>query len=160
MELPLITCDMCVEADCCTELTIEMAPPVTFEEWEEVRWMVAHKNVMVAQQQDGSWVNVFNTPCEKLLPGGKCGVYETRPLICQEYPLEVCPKNGTGPSWVQSFSTMEEVDTHMEEVVIPVLKEHIEKEKDRVREEIKHEEGLLTAWPKKTALRERWHEKE
>ena len=160
MELPLITCDMCPEADCCTELTIEISAPLTLEDWEEVRWMVAHKNVMVAQQQDGSWVTVFKTPCEKLLPGGKCGVYETRPLICQEYPLEVCPKNGTGPSWVQSFNTMEEVDLHMEEVVVPVLKEHLKKEKGRIQEEFQHEEELLVAWPKKTVLRERTYEKE
>ena len=153
METPLVTCDMCPESDCCTELSIELAPPATFEDWEEIRWMVAHKNVLVAQQQDGSWVTVFKTPCEKLLPGGNCGVYKTRPLICQEYPIEVCPKNGTGPSWVLSFSSMEEVDDYMEKTIVPLLKEHVEQEKERMYAEIEHEENLLTAWPKKIASR-------
>lgn len=145
MSQPLITCDMCPEALCCTELTIEIEEPTDLDSWGEIRWMVAHRNVSVIEQQDGSWATVFKTPCDKLLPNGNCGIYETRPMICQDYALEGCPKNGIGPLYVQRFETLEEVDEHIRDNVIPMLEE----EAERLHSELEFELRKVKKWPTK-----------
>ena len=120
----LITCDMCPESFCCTEMSVEIDEPVDLESWDEVRWMVAHRNVSVIQEGDGTWLTVFKTPCDKLLPNGDCSIYEKRPMICKDYELETCVKNGLSAPNTLQFSTIEQVDEHIKCNNIQTLDKH------------------------------------
>ena len=33
---------------------------------------------------------MINNPCLQLLPDGRCGIYDDRPLICRQYTNEYC----------------------------------------------------------------------
>ncbi len=59
----MITCDNCPDSTCCRDVTVEIDEPETLEEWDEIRWMVAHKNVAVYKDNEDDWVVEFNTPC-------------------------------------------------------------------------------------------------
>ena len=39
------------------------------------------------------WFLLTNSPCTHLLPDGRCGIYEKRPLICREYDNQDCEFN-------------------------------------------------------------------
>ena len=145
MSESLITCDMCPESTCCTKLNVTIDEPTNLDAWGEVRWMVAHKNVSVVEEQDGEWSVVFKTTCEKLLPDGKCGIYETRPQICSDYSLSECPKNGTGPEYIQEFKTIEEVDKHIKEEIIPAL----EASAENFQRELDYQLRRVQNWPSK-----------
>ncbi len=36
-------------------------------------------------EMDGQWIDAWTFFCTKLLPNGRCGVYEDRPQLCRDY---------------------------------------------------------------------------
>ena len=45
------------------------------------------------KDEDG-WFLLINNPCRHLQPGGRCGIYETRPQICREHSNDGCEFEG------------------------------------------------------------------
>lgn len=124
MTRQLISCSQCPDASCCLDLTIEIDNPISLEDWDEIRWMTAHKNVSVVLGSDGNFAVVFNTPCEKLLSNGKCGIYSSRPETCARYPVESCQQNGDGDLYTLRFDKIEDVDVHIKEKILPLYFEN------------------------------------
>lgn len=115
-------CSLC-NAECCRYVAMEIDYPEDKNDFENIRWYVAHKNVSVFVEEDDTWNIEFATPCEFLLSDGKCSIHEDfvknpkvkRPNICHEFSVEQCPFHN---KYVEKhrFSSIEEVDNYIREV--------------------------------------------
>ena len=134
----MITCDICPDSACCKDVTVEIDEPDTLEDWDEIRWMVAHDKVAVYMDQEDDWVVEFKTPCTNIDNKGKCLVYGKRPKTCIEHPLDSCIYNGEGKVEQIRFETMDQVEEHVKKHVIPKL-----------QKEMKGQQNQLDNWPPK-----------
>ena len=98
-----------------------MDKPKTLEDWDIIRWMVAHENVAVYMDEEGDWLVEFKTKCSKLDDKNRCTIYKIRPKTCSDYPMEDCIMNADEAAEKIRFDTMEEVEKYIEEVVKPGL---------------------------------------
>ncbi len=130
----MITCEECPDSTCCRDVTVEIDEPDSLEDWDEFRWMVAHKNVAVYKDDEDDWVVEFKTPCENLEEDGKCKVYYKRPRTCSKHSPETCVRNGEEDAEEIRFDTMEQVEEYVKEKVLPKL----EKEAQKNWEELKN----------------------
>lgn len=102
-----LPCAQC-GALCCRYMAIEVDPPETAEDDDDVRWYLLHRNVRVLIDREGDWLVAFDTPCAKLGPDGRCQDYENRPLLCRSYPHGNEPCEFEGGMFVEEFTTVEE----------------------------------------------------
>lgn len=58
-------------------------------DFDHLLWQTAHDKVQIYKDEDG-WFLVVNNKCTHLLPGGRCGIYETRPIVCREHDNDYC----------------------------------------------------------------------
>tara|TARA_Y100000310_G_scaffold203527_1_gene203764 strand:- start:6645 stop:7061 length:417 start_codon:yes stop_codon:yes gene_type:complete len=124
----MITCDQCPDSVCCRDVTVEIDEPEDMEDWDEIRWMVGHKNVAVYKDDDDDWVIEFKTPCDKLDERGKCTIYHERPKTCRDHEVETCVYNGEGEIEKIRFDNMEQVEAYVEQFVKPKLLKELKKE--------------------------------
>ena len=123
----MINCDKC-NAECCREICVEMDKPETIEDWDLIRWMVAHEKVAVYLDDEDDWLVEIKTDCKYINPDRTCKIYNERPLICKEHKLDSCVKNAEGGEKLR-FNTVEEVDKYIEEVIKPKLDREIAKQR-------------------------------
>lgn len=108
------TCEKC-NGKCCKYVAIEIDTPEELEDFENLRWYVAHKNVQVYVDEDYQWHVEFLTPCEFLGENNLCQIYEKRPTICREYSQEECLFHNDYKERYQ-FRTIEEVDDYVRNI--------------------------------------------
>lgn len=96
-------CSKC-NALCCRHIAIEIDRPVNKKDYDNIRWYLIHKKVSVFVDHKRKWYIKFDTPCEHIVKN-RCGIYETRPRICREYPEDGydCEKQGEGNYYTQLF---------------------------------------------------------
>ncbi|MSR86389.1 hypothetical protein EXS74_03260 [Candidatus Woesearchaeota archaeon] len=123
----MIKCEDC-RAECCREVCVEMDAPETIEDWDILRWMVAHENVAVYIDDEDAWLVEFKTKCRKLNDQNRCTIYKTRPKICSEHPVDNCVVNADEPAEKLRFDTLEQVEKHIEEVIKPKLLKESQKQ--------------------------------
>jgi uncharacterized protein len=121
MSNKLKSCEGCKGA-CCKYIAIEIDTPETIEDFSDIRWYVAHKNVNVYVEEDGTWNVEFLTPCEYLSDEGKCTIHEDyvkgvikRPAICREFITDSCPYHNEYNELFK-FEKMEDVDKYIEKI--------------------------------------------
>ena len=107
-----LSCDGCDL--CCRHVALEIDEPEDKEDFDQIRWFLAHNDVWVFLDHDDSWNVQFNTPCEKL-NDELCSIYEKRPILCRKYSTENCEKYGEGDSHTKLWKTIEEFDEWLEE---------------------------------------------
>jgi Fe-S-cluster containining protein len=79
-------CKKC--AKCCSYFCLEVDAPDERDDFEDLAWMLAHKNVSF--HIDGEdWQLMVKNECRYLGKDG-CGIYETRPRICREHDPSEC----------------------------------------------------------------------
>jgi len=96
LELPVLPktdtddarCSDC--AFCCTYVAVEIDEPTCRDSLSNILWYLYHENIRVYLDENGDWFVQFWTRCEALRPDGLCGVYETRPDVCEEYTADDC----------------------------------------------------------------------
>ncbi len=107
-------CKNC-EGKCCKYVVLEIDTPESLEDFENIKWYVAHENVNVFVDEENCWNIEFLTPCKHLGKNSECLVYETRPKICREYSQDECPFYNEYKE-KYSFSCIEDVEKYIEEV--------------------------------------------
>lgn len=109
-------CEHCT-AKCCRYFALPLETPTTLEEFEYIRWFLLHEHATVFTEE-GAWYVCVHTVCKHLQEDHRCGIYETRPLICREYTTDECEYED---DWVydQYFETPEQVEEYMEAVLGP-----------------------------------------
>ena len=105
-------CGQC-QQECCRSVIIEIDKPETLEDWEHIKWKVAHKNIQVIFDNDNSWCVEFFTDCEHLLSDGKCEIYNKRPKICREYEIDSCVVNGEGEYFKIILKNIKDVEDYL-----------------------------------------------
>jgi Fe-S-cluster containining protein len=105
------TCNDC-NGMCCKHVAIEIDTPETKEDFENIRWFVAHKNVKVYIDEDDLWHVEFSTPCEFFGENNQCKIYDKRPAICREYSQEECLFHNPYAE-KYTFNSLDEIDDYM-----------------------------------------------
>lgn len=107
-------CDFCT-AKCCRYFALPIEEPETFEDFEYIRWFLLHERASVFKEGD-TWYLLVHTTCRHLQPDNRCGIYETRPKICQEYSTKDCEYED---DWTYDFylETADQVAEYMEAVL-------------------------------------------
>lgn len=106
------TCEECKQ-ECCSNVIIEIDEPETIEDWDDIKWQVAHKNVRVIKDNDDDWCIEFLTTCDEMDENGKCKVYEKRPKMCRNHDSETCVVNGEGEYYKIEFNNIKDVEQYL-----------------------------------------------
>ncbi|MBI3839130.1 MAG: YkgJ family cysteine cluster protein [Planctomycetia bacterium] len=109
-----VLCNHCT-AKCCRYFALPIEDPTDFEDWEFIRWYLLHDAATVFKE-DGTWYLLVHTACKHLERDNRCGIYETRPLICQEYSTDNCEYED---DWLyeQYLETAEQVGEYAEAIL-------------------------------------------
>jgi Fe-S-cluster containining protein len=81
-------CDHCT-GKCCRYFSLPIKTPATWDDYDEVRWFLAHGQTLVYIEKD-VWYLLVMTKCQYLQPDNRCGIYLTRPEICRAYTTDDC----------------------------------------------------------------------
>ena len=119
-------CDHCT-AKCCRYFALPMEEPTELKDWEYVRWFLLHEAATVFKEDD-SWYLLVHTTCKHLQPDQRCGIYDTRPMICREYSTDNCEYDD---DWLyeQYLETSEQVAEYTEAVLPPAKGQSIRSKK-------------------------------
>lgn len=101
--------------ECCKSVIVQIDDPETFEDWEDIKWQVAHHNVRVIKDNCGDWCVEFLTECDEMADDGKCKIYEKRPQMCRNHSAETCVINGEGEYYEVVFDCINDVEKYLEE---------------------------------------------
>ena len=111
----MISCDDC-RAECCKDVSVEIDKPNNFEDFETLKWFLAHKNIEIYVDHEGSWMVEFKTECKNLDENNKCKIYANRFKVCREHDPSECVINGSGDHFKRIFTKEEEIDEYMKEI--------------------------------------------
>jgi hypothetical protein len=92
----LTICTRLCGGRCCRYITVAFPAPRSVDDWDEVRWWLAHQDTLVTQDDDG-WMLHVRTPCTNLRPDNACGVYPNHMLACQNHDATDCEYTGDVP---------------------------------------------------------------
>lgn len=95
-------CSFCANSKCCTYLTQQVPTPRSKSDFDHLLWQISHQNVQVYKDEDG-WYLLVNNKCLHLQPGGRCGIYETRPQVCREYSNDYCEFDSSAEEGFELF---------------------------------------------------------
>lgn len=102
-------CSECNQ-ECCKSVIVEIDKPETLQDWEDIKWQVAHKNVRVLLDNEASWCIEFLTECDEMDENGRCKIYDKRPKMCREHSSENCIVNGYGDYHELLFECIQDVE--------------------------------------------------
>ena len=85
-------CDDC-PAHCCKYVIVETDEPESWYDFQNYRWIVAHKDVTVLKNKH-EWYVKYSTECEHLDKHNKCSIYNKRPVMCRRHKIETCEISG------------------------------------------------------------------
>lgn len=111
-----VLCDHCT-AKCCRYFALPIEEPTEKRDWEFIRWYLLHEAATVFKEDD-TWYLLVHTVCKHLGKDNRCGIYTTRPLICQEYSTDKCEYED---DWLyeQYLETPEQVWEYSEAILPP-----------------------------------------
>ncbi|MFA5763183.1 MAG: YkgJ family cysteine cluster protein [archaeon] len=98
---------------CCKDVSVSLHTPKTKKEWDEFRWLVAHKNVQIYKDNENDWMIEFLTPCEKLDEKSLCTIHNDRPPTCYEHSHEICVHHSDEKYYKLMFTSIEEIDEYL-----------------------------------------------
>lgn len=101
--------------ECCDNVIVEIDKPETLEDWEEVKWQVAHKNVRIILDNCNDWCIEFLTKCKYKGEDGRCTIYKDRPKKCSKHDPEACIVNGDGEYYKVILDDLHNVERYLKE---------------------------------------------
>ena len=108
-----VCCEHCTSV-CCTYLALPLDKPVTRRDFDDIRWYLMHKDIIVFIE-DGDWYIQVPVPCANLRPDNLCAVYSTRPSICREYKAGDCDYAGGSYGYDHVFQCEEDLQVYLKE---------------------------------------------
>ena len=103
------------DAKCCKYVVLDIDAPVELDDFENIKWYVAHENVEVFVDSEGVWNVKFITRCKYLNDLNRCDIYEKRPDVCREFSVKGCSGDLENDN-VLVFRTIEEVENYIKNV--------------------------------------------
>lgn len=89
----LAICTQDCKGRCCRYITIPVKTPRARDDWDEMRWWLAHEGVIVSKDEDGWQVHV-ETRCGNLRRDNACAIYPHHMDTCEEYDAANCEFTG------------------------------------------------------------------
>lgn len=103
-------------AKCCRYYTVALEAPEDAEDFDELRWLLAHEGNYV-YVDEGEWHLNIEGRCKYLDASGRCAVYPYRPQICRSHGLEdVCEYDGEY-DFDRVFKSIKEIEEYAREVL-------------------------------------------
>jgi len=59
------------------------------EDFDHLLWHTAHSNIQI-YKDEGEWFLLVNNKCLFLRADGRCGTYESRPMVCRQHSNDYC----------------------------------------------------------------------
>jgi Fe-S-cluster containining protein len=109
-------CDYCT-GKCCRYFSLPITNPKTWNDFDTVRWYLAHERTMVYVDKR-QWYLLVLTRCNYLTPDDRCGVYLNRPKICRDYSTDNCEYDNDW-AFEKLFETPEQIWEYAEAVLPP-----------------------------------------
>ena len=100
-------CAVC-RGRCCTYVTAALDKPTDEADVDEIRWFLAHRNLLVFVE-DGEWYVQFFTPCRHLNEAGLCDIHGEHFDVCREHGTDACEMSG-GEVQATTFTRTEQFD--------------------------------------------------
>lgn len=107
-------CNNC-KALCCRSVSVEIDRPTTKADWENIKWLVAHKNINVYKDFDSDWLVEFFTDCDFLTKDNKCSIYNKRMQICKKHSPQDCENHVKGDYYKIIFRKLADVESYLEQ---------------------------------------------
>lgn len=104
-------CKQC-SAKCCRYFALQIDTPTTRNEFQNVRWYLAHNNVAIFID-DGMWFLEVFSECKYLTPDHRCKVYDNRPEVCRDHSSTNCEVDADTIDHEQHFLSMEDFDAYL-----------------------------------------------
>jgi Fe-S-cluster containining protein len=109
------SCEECKGA-CCKDVAIEIDEPEDFDDFEDIKWLIAHENVNVYLDNEHDWLVEFKTRCKFLDEKNRCKIYHNRYKVCGEHDPISCVSNGNGRHHKMIFRNERDVDKYMKKI--------------------------------------------
>lgn len=105
---------LCIECAglCCRYIALPIETPEDRDDFDDVRWYLAHEGISVFVEEDEWYINIANR-CRFLDKDNRCGIYETRPKICRGYTEDSCDFHSGDYGYDLHFTSIEELDEYI-----------------------------------------------
>lgn len=103
-------CGTCNGA-CCRYVSVHIDTPNSLDDFDEVKWFVSHRNIVVYKDCEDDWLVEFNTRCKFLNKNNRCTDYENRTDVCRDYGPDDCTKTSTADAKIV-FRKPSDVERH------------------------------------------------
>ena len=107
----MVKCKKC-ESKCCRYFALQIDTPKSKEEFENIRWFIAHKGVSVYVDKR-KWYLDINSKCHFLTKNHLCKIYDKRPLICREHSPATCESVTGEFGHEHVFKTLKSFDEYL-----------------------------------------------
>ncbi len=110
-------CDSCM-GRCCRYYTVVLDKPEDADDFDELRWFLAHGGCYL-YIDEGDWHLNVEVNCRFLAPDGRCLIYRHRPGVCRDFGREEeCEWTGEF-DFERMFKTIPELEAFAKEVLAP-----------------------------------------
>jgi Fe-S-cluster containining protein len=109
-------CSFCT-GKCCRYFSLPIDNPTTWNDYDSIRWYLAHGRTAVYVEQ-GQWYLLVYSRCNHLTSDNRCGIYLNRPRICREYTTDNCEYD-VETVFDKLFETPEQIWEYAEAVLRP-----------------------------------------
>jgi len=105
-------CHKC-DSLCCRDVSISLDTPKDKDDFDEIKWLIMHKQVSVYIDNESDWLVEFNTDCKNLDDDGLCKIHKDRPKTCYEHSHETCVFHNKETYYQVLFKTVQDVDDYI-----------------------------------------------
>ncbi|MBU1084084.1 MAG: YkgJ family cysteine cluster protein [Candidatus Omnitrophota bacterium] len=109
----MLSCKKC-EAKCCKYFVLQIDTPKEKDDFENVRWYLAHKEINVFIDKRKWYLEVRNE-CRYHTKENGCRIYSTRPDICREHSVSTCEFMTGDFEHGKVFTKLEDLDKYLAE---------------------------------------------
>ena len=107
----MVKCKKC-DSKCCRYFALQIDTPTTKDEFENIRWFIAHKGVSI-YIENRKWYLEVDTECRFLTKDHLCKIYDNRPLICREHSPTSCETTIGELGHSHVFKSLKEFDKYL-----------------------------------------------
>jgi uncharacterized protein len=104
-------CDDC-SGLCCRYLALPIDKPKSKNDYDDIRWYLAHDGISVFVEEGDWYINIDNR-CRFLTPENKCAMYHRRPKICRGYSMKNCDLRDGAYDYQHHFKTLESFEQYL-----------------------------------------------
>jgi Fe-S-cluster containining protein len=105
-------CKKC-DGKCCRYFALPIETPEDWDDYDDIRWYLCHKDVTVFVE-DGDWYLNVKNQCKYLSEKDfRCLNYELRPRICRKYHTGNCDLTGGDYDYELHFTNDKQMEEYM-----------------------------------------------